>query len=92
MSDAESHVSSPAFPRMEPRGRERHGRAARQSERAGVSESNALQNQVGSLFFRSQQWKQDYVADGLRTSEQHRESIHPDADAAGGRHAMLERE
>ena len=44
------------------------------------------------LFFRSQQWKQDYVADGLCTSEQHYESIHPDADAAGGRHAMLERE
>jgi prepilin-type N-terminal cleavage/methylation domain-containing protein len=28
---------------MEPRGRERHGRAAREGERAGASESNALQ-------------------------------------------------
>src|SRR4029453_6186606 len=32
-----------AFHRMEPRGRERHGRAARQGERAGANESNALQ-------------------------------------------------
>jgi hypothetical protein len=32
------------FYRMEPRGRERHGRAARPGERAGVNESNTLQN------------------------------------------------
>jgi FAD/FMN-containing dehydrogenase/Fe-S oxidoreductase len=32
-----------AFHRMEPPGRERHGRAARQGERAGANESNALQ-------------------------------------------------
>ena len=35
-------------PRMEPRGRERHRRAARQSERAGANESNALQGLVTS--------------------------------------------
>jgi prepilin-type N-terminal cleavage/methylation domain-containing protein len=34
---------SPAFHRMEPQGRERHGRAARSGDRAGANESNALQ-------------------------------------------------
>jgi Fe-S oxidoreductase len=35
--------SAEAFHRMEPPGRERHGRAVRQGERAGANESNALQ-------------------------------------------------
>jgi Fe-S oxidoreductase len=43
-TDCRSSVSdATAFNRMEPRGRERHGRAARQGERAGANESNALQ-------------------------------------------------
>src|SRR5437667_8869355 len=41
---------SPAFHRMEPPGRERHGLAARSGERAGANESNALQ-QGGECAF-----------------------------------------
>src|SRR6266536_2416560 len=36
-----------AFHRMEPRGRERHGRAAHVGERTGANESNALQKPPG---------------------------------------------
>jgi FAD/FMN-containing dehydrogenase/Fe-S oxidoreductase len=38
-----AHPDATAFHRTEPPGRERHGRAARQGERAGANESNALQ-------------------------------------------------
>ena len=45
-----SQTLSPAFHKMEPPGRERHGRAARSGERAGANESNALQ-QGGECAF-----------------------------------------
>ena len=40
---ADASCSSSAFHRMEPPGCERHRRAAREGERAGANESNALQ-------------------------------------------------
>src|SRR6266576_7209898 len=44
------------------------------------------------LFLWSEQWKQDDVADRLRTGEQHGEPIDAHAKAAGGWHAVLEGE
>src|SRR5438067_2634255 len=49
-------------------------------------------NTSPSLFLWSEQWKQDDVADRLRTGEQHGEPIHAHAKAAGRWHAVLERE
>ncbi len=44
------------------------------------------------LFFRSQQRKQDHVADGFRAGKQHGEPVHSETKAAGRRHAVLERQ
>ena len=62
----------------------------RRCVRAGETSASALC--AASLFFRSQQWEQDHVANGLCAGEQHREPIHPDPNPAGRRHAVLERE
>ena len=44
-----------------------------------------------SLFLRSEQRKQNDVADGFGAGEQHGEPIDTEAKAAGRWHAMLER-
>ena len=43
-------------------------------------------------FLRFKQRKQDHVADGFGAGEQHRKPVHPNTDAAGGGHSVLERE
>src|SRR5437588_5106998 len=48
--------------------------------------------ECASLLFRSQQREQDHVADGFRAGEEHGEPIHPETEAAGRRHAVLERQ
>jgi len=42
-------------------------------------------------FPRSEQRKQNHVADGFGAGEQHREPVDSNTDAACGRHAVLER-
>jgi len=45
-----------------------------------------------SLLLRSQQREQNDVADRFSAGEQHGEPIHSDSEAAGRRHAVLERQ
>src|SRR5262249_42763982 len=50
------------------------------------------QGHFSQLFLRSEQGKQDNVADGFGASEQHRQSVDPNTNTACGRHAVLESE
>src|SRR5947207_13346794 len=57
-----------------------------------LSANGVRWNTSPSLFLWSEQWKQDDVADRLRSGEQHGEPIHAHAKAACRWHAVLERE
>ena len=43
-------------------------------------------------LLRLQLREQDYVADAFLAEEHHAQAVNPDADAAGGRHAVFERD